>query len=148
MPVACCTARQVMQAVRTYKHVGAQHTSSATMGEETAVKGAILFNVLKPYRRRLLRNPDVSMIIKRQAVSTLIVSKGLFQCGTWPGLTRMEMNRFAATTMKLYRMLLPVQDYVSEKVLTEVEVLQRFGLLHPLGLLKFSRLRTLFRTIR
>ena len=130
-----------MQAVRSY---GTQDT----LGEETAVKGAILFNALKPYRRRLLRNPDVPMVIKRQVVSTLMLSKGLFHCGTWPIANWSEISRIKNPVMQAYRAVAGLDDQDNGSYASDAAMCDKVEALHPVCLLKYHRIACAARVAR
>ena len=132
-----------------YKHVGAATTINADMGKEVATRCAVVGTIARSLSAKIFRNPLILIRPKIILMNSLIMSRQRFQCGTWPLLSKAEYNRFAGSMMRLYRMLLPACNFdKNEAPLCDTAVLDKLKLMHPAVLLRFSRMRTFFRTVR
>ena len=103
----CGNATATLTCVNWYRHVGTGTSVNADMGKEVSTRCAITVAVARPLTAKIFRNPQIRLDVKSTIMRSLVFSRHLFQCGTWPALNKTEYRRFASVTMQLYRMLLP-----------------------------------------
>ena len=103
----CGNATATLTCVNWYRHVGTGTSVNADMGKEVSTICAITVAVARPLTAKVFRNPQIRLDVKSTIMRSLVFSRHLFQCGTWPALNKTEYRRFASVTMQLYRMLLP-----------------------------------------
>lgn len=145
----CCGNVEVpLQFVRSYKHVGTKLASSATIGDETTVRVAVLREAIEPYSRRVLRNPDVTFETKMHVVNTLLLSKGTFQCGTWPDVHKSEFARITKSIMVAYRVVANLDSVDESSYASDCSVREAIGVLHPAALLRYHRIACVARVAR
>ena len=109
------------------------------MHPEISVKTAAMRNVTKSICGDFLYRPNISLEPRLLVLRMLILSKGLFQAGTWPLLHCSEFSRVHSEIMRIYSSMIdagvPVASRRSHEALLKIE-----GVTAPYILILFMRI--------
>ena len=126
-----------MACVKVYKHVGTETTLSGTIGPEVRQRMAAMRGALLPLRRCVLKETRIPQAKRYAIARAMLLTRGLFQCATWPTLNATELAPVHAAVMKVYRTV--DGSDTPETRSTDDEVVSRGGLTAPLVLLNGAR---------
>ena len=130
----CCT--------RSYKHLGTLSHDSGGTCPLFRQRFAASVDVSKSLYRCLFRH-NVPTRVKVNFVHMYVLSKQLFDCGTWTIFTQAEANILQSTVMKTYRKFFAMSDaWVSD-----LELLCRNRPMAPHCLVRYARLSLLCRLL-
>ena len=87
--------------VESYKHVGTHCSVSANIRNEICCRVNVM-RVESQNLRKVLRKADLPLNRKLHTIQAYILSKGLFQSGSWPQLHAVQYKRVHSCIMKLY----------------------------------------------
>ena len=93
--------------------------------------------------RKVLRKADLPLNRKLHTIQAYILSKGLFQSGSWPQLHAVQYKRVHSCIMKLYREVTQQyfrQDMDHRSLFSDNDIIYEHGLICPMTLLRFFRL--------
>ena len=122
--------------VHVYKHLGTRTAVGSSMGPEVAFKEALVTEDLRRLRRRVLANPAVPLRDRARIAQVAVLSRLLFQIGSWPKLTGSLARRFHSAVMRVYRAAAGV-NY--ESGLTDAAVIEQLEAIPPLVVLRLAR---------
>ena len=91
-----------LQFDKTYKHMGTKLSLSFGMAEEVTYRTIAMRSGIKLYIH-IFNNPKIPLKCKIAIVNIYLLTKGTFQCGTWPILNTTQANKFHATILHIYR---------------------------------------------
>jgi hypothetical protein len=89
-------------ATSTYKHVGTITCSTDTMQPEITSKLSGMNATFKALKPTFLTRSAISVDKRLLLAQSVLMSKGLFQAGTWPSLYTAELARVHKSIMKIY----------------------------------------------
>ena len=92
-----------LRVVRGYQHVGTCTSVSHNMCEEVTKRCGMMRSESSRLCKAVLRVPSVPVPKKIKVVQTYVLSKGTFQCGTWPMLPDVQYKRFHSCILSIYR---------------------------------------------
>ena len=122
--------------VESYKHLGTRYMAAASMQDEIRARCGLLRGTCSSLRR-LLRDQDLSVQVRALILQAYVMTRALFQCGSWPLLRAQEFDKFHAAMMSSYREIVP---HGGEEWLSDAAVLQATQLPAPAVLLVRQRL--------
>lgn len=76
---------------------------------------------------------------------TYLLTKGCFQCGTWPNLPSLVFHKFNSSVMNIYR--IPLQARASECKISDFDLIVDYKVLSPSNILRLARISVLTRMI-
>ena len=97
----------------------------------------------------MLRNPGLAMSKKVNILQTYVLSKGLFQAGTWPTLKPNLYKRFHSCILSMYRDVCGHKfhnkddDISPAEIFNDDDVIYKYGFVCPRTMLRLAKL-TLF----
>ena len=92
----------VLTATDTYKHVGTLTCCTDPMLSELTAKLVDMNATFKQLKPAFLNRPAIAIKKRLLLARSVLLSKSLFQAGTWPVLYSAEMLRVHRATMKMY----------------------------------------------
>jgi len=92
-----------LRVVRSYQHLGTVTSVSMTMCEEVTKRNGMMRAETSRLCKAILRVPEIQVPKKIRVVQTYVLTKGTFQCGTWPGLPDSQDKRFHSCILGIYR---------------------------------------------
>ena len=103
-----------------------------TMNEET-----------KRLKNRFLKSKVLSLRTKIILINSYILSKGTYNCGTWPPLLKPCISKFHSTVMAMYRIAAGnyyIKDEDNSHLLSDADVIFHYQFISPINLIKMSNL--------
>ena len=107
--------------------------------------------------KKMLKVHGIPINKKVNVIQTFILTRGTFQCGTWPALSDVQYKRFHGSILKLYRdatgnsFKLKSQDddgaFDVSSMFNDDEVIYRYGFMCPKTMLRLARLSLFVRII-
>ena len=122
--------------VHVYKHLGTKTAVGSSMGPEVAFKEAMVYEDLRRLRKRVLANPAVPLSDRARIAQVAVLSRLLFQVGSWPKLTGSLARRFHTAVMRVYRAVAGVNH---ESGMTDAAVIEQLGAIAPLVVIRLAR---------
>ena len=98
----------MLSVVQSYKHVGVRTAASGTIMEEICTRTAVVATEARPLRQKLFKKPGISDAAKKCALELLLLNRKNYHVECWPGLMQQEYHSFKSSTIRLYKLLLPV----------------------------------------
>jgi len=92
-----------LNVVKSYQHVGTLSPISCNPGEEVTKRIGIMRSDSRALCKKILKIPEIPMSKKINVIQTFVLTRGTFQCGTWPALSDVQYKRFHGSILKLYR---------------------------------------------
>ena len=89
--------------VQSYKHLGTNTSVCGDMAEEVTTRACVLGKQAYKLSNIFFNNPKVAVAHKVSICKMFFLTKGCFQCGTWPSLSANILSKFSSAIMKLYR---------------------------------------------
>ena len=128
--------------VGAYKHVGTQCSVSADITNEVSTRLRII-STESCSLRKILRRVDLPLNRKVHVMQAYVLSKGLFQAGTWPALPILQYKRIHAGILKMYRDI--TRQYVCTSfdigsIFSDSDLIYEYGFMCPMTMLRFSRM--------
>jgi len=131
--------------VRSYKHLGTKTAISGTMAEEVVLRSCIMTTDAKGLNKRIFKNKALTAQKKIMVSKSYLLTKGCFQCGTWPNLPKIVYHKFYSSVMGVYR--LAMQHHQPDDRTTDADLLINYKLISPSNLLRLSRVLVFIRMI-
>ena len=147
LPCSSPSEPEYLRCVPYYKHMGTSFSSAEFPAEEVVARCAIIHVAVKRFWR-LFRNPHVKTHIKIAAVRLYLITKGTFQCCTWPTLSVSLDKRFHSTILNTFRKAVGQQfSVVGDKgdMFSDAKLIQEYNLISPRNLLRCSRVQLFIR---
>ena len=135
-----------MSIVSSYKHLGTRFTLSSNIAHEVAVRAAIINAESKSLSGQFLKNMNVPFKSKTTVIQAYVLSKGAYNCGTWPLLNTSQYKKFHTAFMNLYRRA-SGNTYGSGEMCDDNEVIQSSSFMCPMTLIRHARLQLFVRII-
>ena len=128
----------VLRWVPSYKHVG----TKSCIADEVVSRCAIMRKSFNSLRKSVFRNCHVPLRNKLIILQVYIMTKGTFQCGTWPALSVEHMRKFSSCILGIYR---EVSGHSFDKInpdksICDADLLFQYDLVSPETILRVSRL--------
>eukprot|EP00973_Karenia_brevis_P003160 436709-Karenia_brevis.AAC.1 len=101
------------------------------MAPELRYRASTAVSVMKPLRKHVLSKPFLPAKARAIQAQAHLMSKLLYNAGSWPTLTISEQRLFHTSIMKVYRSFLP---YVESSCRTDAQVICEGQHIPPLGL--------------
>jgi len=135
-----------MYVVPSYKHLGTRCRISSNIAAEVNVRSAIICQETRKLSSKFLMNPKVARAHKSVAVQGYILSKGTYNCGTWPALTASMYRKFHGAIMKLYRQA-SGDVYGNGDMHDDNHVIQSMSFMCPMTIIRHARNQLLTRVV-
>ena len=90
---------------RSYKHLGTRVSFAPSSGEEAKVRAGIIGQDVRTFRRRLLAQDGVPVEKRLTLAKAVLMSRGLYQAGTWAVLDGHPFRKLHHAVMSVYRAL-------------------------------------------
>jgi hypothetical protein len=132
--------------VSSYKHLGTMFVPGGSLSFEAIIRSSIISSETRRLRKIVLRGSNLSVPRKITVIKTYILSKGLFQCGSWDTLPPKIFRKFHHAIMSCYRSLDKTVDI--DNLDKDDDVIFKFGLIAPMTYLRYSRLCLFLRVIK
>ena len=134
---------------RTYKHVGTKFSMCFGMADEVTYRSVSMRHAMKSYQH-IFSNPRVPLNTKLIVVKVYLLTRGSFQCGTWPILDSTQANRFHATVLHIYRRAtgntFKVND-ASGDMFSDADIVHKYELISPSAMIRNARLQLFLRIL-
>ena len=92
-----------LRIVRIYKHMGTVSDSCTKMNDESKRRSAAMYEEYRPTRSRVYANKGVQSEARISLAESLLHSRLLFNCGTWPRLTAASIASMRTAYIAPYR---------------------------------------------
>jgi len=150
VPLPTIGADVYLNVVESYKHVGTQCSVSSDVKHEVTTRLSIM-NTESRSLRKVLRKADSSITRKIYVLQAYIISKGLFQAGTWPALPPLQYKRLHTCILQLYRDI--TGQYMRNShdignIFNNADLIFEYGLMCPMTMLRFFRMSLFARLVR
>ncbi|CAE7333752.1 unnamed protein product [Symbiodinium sp. KB8] len=125
--------------VETYRHLGSQQAVSGGLRQEIQFRASQARVAFGEARRKVFRNPAITIVKKAYILRSTVLPKHLFGSGSWGPLTLGEFRAFAGVVWTLYRPLLGLKHSDNQSL----DASTCFALLNlpsPMVLLRTERL--------
>ena len=136
-----------LRIVQSYKHLGTQISYNGVR-EEVAYRGALMRSETSKLSR-LLRNMALPSPQKINLIQAYFLSKGPFQCGTWPAMLPSAIAKFSGVIINMYRNAYG-KHFVPEEfrnMFSNDDLVYEYNLINPLNLIRQARVSLLCRVI-
>lgn len=159
IPIACGHFSS-LRVVNSYSHVGTSSPAGYNMCDEVTKRNAMMRSEARNLCKHALRIGTIPTVKKIGVVQAYMLSKGIFQCGTWPMLPDVLYKRFHTTILNVYRNATGsyfklakdadggVGVDVSSIFNDDDDVICQHGFICPRTMLRLARLSLLCRIIR
>ena len=148
-----------LRVVSSYQHVGTHSSVSYDMHDEVCKRSGMMRTECRMLCKKLLHVEQIPTHQKLKVVQTYVLSKGLFQCSTWPELPDTVYKRFHSTIIKMYRdvsCLTFSQTCVNPEdssidvssMFSDDDVIYKHGFICPRTMLRFSKLMLFTRILK
>ena len=132
-----------------YRHLGAMQQSAGMMEQEVSYRIASTWEAFRQIHRGLLGNRVFKVKTRLQLFQSLILSRLLHGCGSWPELRRKTANRLKTAYMKMLRLTVGQANYKDKNQLwSDERILAEFRQPHLVVLIISTRLTYAFRVHR
>ena len=134
---------------RSYKHLGTRCSFATNLAVEVSARASMILQDVRVFRRRVLANPDVPLPKRLALARVVLMSRGLFQSGTWSVLDGHPYRKMHHAVMSVYRAL--TNQYWNgntSKLASDNEVLLQLGAPSLGMLIKVARLQLFARIVR
>ena len=129
------------------KHLGTTATVRGGMSLEITRRFALMWESLRALKPILSRD-SLSVDRKNGVVSLYLLTRGLFQCGSWPQLTLANSTKVHSGVMKLFRYCVGLYSVPQAGDPTDEEVLKSSKGTAPLNQLREARITLLIRLLK
>jgi len=129
-----------------YKHLGTKSSMHRSMMPEIKSRMGAMIDVCSRIRHKFLRNRAIPHKTQCNIIQSLMLSRGLFQAGTWPKLAAAEVKKVHSSVMSVYRNL--NRDQYSCEYESDSSLLSRMGLVAPRNLVRMQRILLLCQLAR
>jgi len=147
-----------LNVVKCYQHVGTLSTISCDPREEVTKRIGIMRSDSRALCKRIMKVPSVPLKKKITVMQSFILTRGIFQCGTWPSISDVQYKRLHAAILKIYRdatgnsykrdTLNPTGcDFDVTTMFNDDDVIYKYGFICPRTMLRLSRLSLFLRII-
>ena len=127
-----------------YKYLGSIFTFHGGCIADIRNRTAQAFTCLRQLMKPIFKNPEVSMWAKRHILHTVVMSRMLFNAGSWILQTPRETKCFSANLMKLYRAVFFAQGHHDRQGhYSHEHVIFFLGVCTPEEIMHIHRLRVL-----
>jgi hypothetical protein len=92
--------------VKNYKHVGTKVTFDSCIGEEVGTRCSIMRGTFRSLRKKFFNNPRIPVQRRLFILQVYVLTKGIFQAGSWPVLPEKVMGKFNTCIMYMYRVII------------------------------------------
>ena len=124
-----------------YRHLGAMQQSAGMMEQEVSYRIASTWEAFRQIHRGLLGNRGFKVKTRLQLFQSLILSRLLHGCGSWPELRRKTVSRLKTAYMKMLRLTVGQANYKDKNQLwSDERILAEFRQPHLLVLIISARL--------
>ena len=143
-----------LRVVPSYQHVGTCTAISMSMSEEVTKRTGMMRSECARLCKAILRVPEIPVPKKIRVVQTYVLTKGTFQCGTWPMLPDTQYKRFHSSILGIYRNAcgnyyksLRGGDIDVASLFNDDDIIYTHGFLCPRTILRMSRLLLFVRLV-
>ena len=123
-----------------YRHLGTGLSYKGMCFEVSARSGIMRQETAK--MRKLLRNAELPFFKKIHRIQGYLLSKGTYNCGTWPVLFKSLFSKFHGSILGMYRDAsghnCPFKDVVS--MFSNDDIIYKYNLINPMTILRRGRL--------
>ena len=129
-----------------YQHMGTKLAVKG-MAPEVTKRIVCMTSGINQYSA-VLNNPRISTKTKMTVVTVYLLTRGTFQCSTWPVLTQHQFKRFHGKTVGIYRKATNNCFDVSNPtgdMFSDADIVNEYKLLAPSTILRNARIQLLFR---
>lgn len=131
--------------VQSYKYVGTETSVSSNMAEEVVLRSCIMTTDAKGLNKRVFKKINVNTCRKLLVAKTYLLTKGFFQCGTWPSLPTIVLHKFSSSIMQVYRMAL--QCNKPDDRISDADIFIEQNAISPIDILRYARVAILTRIL-
>ena len=132
--------KKTVEAVNEAVYLGAILEAKGRLMPEIIAGTGRAFSSVKPLRKAVLCNNNVTKPQKKAIIQSLAFSKSAYTIGTWLPMRRAEEKAWKTRTMKIVRLMTQQGQGEFEHVSDE-EILVRYGFLSPRELITMATLR-------
>ena len=132
----------VLHVTRSYRHLGTHDSVSESLQDEISARMSALRTAFSQLRAPFLSSSVASPQQRSLVARSVLLSKGLFQAGTWPALYASELSRVHSTIMKVYQAM--HEPELGERC-SHQRLVSEGGVVAPGALLIHMRLRLFVR---
>ena len=122
-----------------YKHVGSKRARGGNLMPEVIYRSQCMMSALRDIRPKILRTTSISIRDKLLLVGTYLLSRGLYQAGTWRLLHIGEARTFHGNLMKVFRAVLRLDRPTSARM-SDNEIIAELNIYSPLNLVAALRI--------
>jgi len=151
-----------LRIVPVYQHVGTLSPRSCNINDEVVTRVCIMRNDSQHLCKHILRVKSIPVVKKVCVIQAYIISKGIFQSGTWPNLNDTQYRRFHGCILKLYRDATgqyykhsrgdedngSTSEFNVCNMFNDDDLVYQFGFMCPKTMLRFARLSLFLRILR
>ena len=147
-----------VRVVPSYQHVGTMSPIAFDVRDEAIKRCGIMRSESRLLSRHIVKVKEIPSEKKISTLQTYVLSKGLFQCSTWPALNDTLYKRFHSTVLGIYRDCTGnggkmVMDggalcFDVGSMFNDDDVIYQNGFMCPKTMLRFSRLSLFVRIVR
>ena len=129
--------------------MGTKYSAFFGLAEEVSTRCCIMRSGIKQYSR-ILSNPRIPVKSKITIIRMYLLTKGVFQCSTWPILNTAHLRKFHSTILYMYRKATNNCFQVSDPngdMFSDADIVKEFSLVSPSAMLRQARLQLLTRIL-
>lgn len=137
--------------------MGALSPISYNLNEEVTKRTGIIRSDSKALCKKVLKIPQIPTTNKTNVIQTFVLTRGIFQCGTWPELADVQYKSFHGSMSKLYtdatgnffgyKSKDDDGEFDVTSMFNDDDVIHRYKLMCPRTMLRLARLSLLVRVI-
>ena len=132
-----------------YKHLGSQIVVGGSQHPEIISRFASMKAKYRKVRRKIVKAKNVPVAKKVVVARSYLLSKALYNAGTWSDLKTGEARTVHAGTMMVYRGLIRQDEGKSgQHRMTDQQVIDEIDTFSPLNLVALEKISTFIRIVR
>jgi len=137
--------------VTNYKHVGTKTSITCNMAEEVVSRSGMMKTDCRTNFRKVFKINGLQIHKKLYYARCYIMSKGTYQCSTWPQLNQQVFQKFHSAVMYVYRAAtnkFSGSYQNKETPMSDDDLIFNFQLVSPTMVLRNARIQLFIRIIR
>ena len=141
--------------VSSYQHVGTCIAMNMNMCEEITKRCGMMRSESRNLSSKIFKADGITLQHKLMVMQAYILSKGIFQCGTWPELPDFQYKRFHKCILDTYRSVCGGRPHARVNgeaidvatIFSDDDIIFKYGFINPRTLLRMSKLGLLSRIV-
>ena len=141
---------QPFRIVSFYKHLGTRTSPDNNMSEEVAFRTGVMRSEAGRLKKHVFHSRSLTFSRKLWVMKAYVLSKGTFNCGTWPSLSLTQYKQFHYSIVSMYRDI--TGQFYSYRhfpvsMFSDDELIHEYGLMCPATILRRAKLLLFYRIV-